>query len=62
MKKIVAFVMVCGFAVAMLACSQKKENTDVTDSISAPTDTPIEVADSLKNDSLSTTAPTEVKP
>ncbi|PGH40055.1 MAG: hypothetical protein CRN43_05345 [Candidatus Nephrothrix sp. EaCA] len=59
MKKIVAFVMVCGFAVAMLACSQKKENTDVTDSISAPTDTPVEV-DTAKNDT-SSTAPAEVK-
>lgn len=45
MKKFVAFVMVCAFAVAMVACSQKKAE-DTTDTLSTKADS---VADSTVN-------------
>ena len=46
MKKVIALLAVCGFAIALVACGGKKEEAAASDSTATVTETPAPAADS----------------
>lgn len=58
MKKLIAFLFVCGFAVAVVSCGQKAENNETaTDTATVAEPAPV-VADTTTTDSA-TVAPAD---
>jgi hypothetical protein len=49
MKKVIAFLAVCGFAIALVACGGKKEEASNSDSTATVTETPA-AADTMAAD------------
>lgn len=53
MKKVIALLAVCGFAIALVACGKKTETSETVDSTTTVVETPV-VADSAAHDSTAT--------
>ena len=59
MKKLIAFLFVCGFAVAVVSCGQKSENTEAAaDTTTVAEPAPV-VADTTATSDSTTVAPAD---
>ena len=54
MKKLIALLMVCGFAIAFVACGGKKENAETADTTAV--ETPVEPDTTATDTTQDTTA------
>ena len=59
MKKVIALLAVCGFAIALVACGKKTEETSTTTDSTTVVETPV-AADSAAHDSTAMPADTAV--
>ena len=57
MKKVIALLAVCGFAIALVACGKKAEPSEPTDSTTTVVETPV-AADSAAHDSTAVSTDT----
>jgi len=61
MKKVIALLAVCGFAIALVACGKKAETSETaTDSTTTVVETPAADSSSMSHDSTAHAADTTV--